>query len=577
MRTARTGFVFAALASVLAGGLAYPRLVAQAPEKPAPGSGPFVAHEGVSVTNLDVVVTDSKGNRVTGLKREDFIVIEDGIEQPVTNFSPIEQGRIVLPPEEAPAPAPAPAPGTAAAPAPTPPPAPRTKIVIFIDNLHITPFDRNRVLRNVEAFVRDNVKGDVEAMVVTFNRSLKVRRKFTNDGREISDVLKQVEEESALGAQLDSERRDVIKAIDEATSADQSTYRVRSYAQSIENDLKFTFDAMKTTINQLSGVEGRKILVHVSGGLPQSPGLELWSYIQARFPNSGTYSLNQFEFDKTANYLGIVQAANSAGVSMYTIDAAGLTVDSNVTAEQRTTSQRIDTFVEKNNLQSMLSLMAEETGGRAIINRNDVTLALKEMEKDYTSYYSLGYTSVRSGADRPHRVDVKLKNKKGMSVLARRSYVEKSFDTKVREAVTSALFFPRDDNPLGAALAVGDPVPAERGNFIVPIALRIPFSRLAMLPEGTKVRGRVVFYFIVVDSEGKQSELTTQPVPVEVDAKAFDAIGSRRDFIYDVKLVMIPGGQKLSLAIRDDVTNKVSYLQKAIFVSAFAGEKPARP
>ncbi len=147
----------------------------------------------------------------------------------------------------------------------------------------------------------------------------------------------------------------------------------------------------------------------------------------------------------------------------------------------------------------------------------------------------------------------------------------------MREAVTSALFFPRDDNPLGAALAVGDPVPAERGNFIVPIALRVPFSRLAMLPEGKKVRGRLVFYFIVVDSEGKQSELTTQPVPVEIDAKAFDAVASRRDFIYDVKLVMIPGGQKLSLAIRDDVTNKVSYLQKSIFVSAFAGERPARP
>ena len=574
MRTDRSAPFLAALAAVLAGGLAVPRLVAQAPEKPAPGSGPFIAHEGVSVTNLDVVVTDSKGNRVTGLKKDDFIVIEDGIEQPLTNFSPIEQGRIILPPEETPA-APAP-PEAAAAPAPTPPPAPKTRIVFFIDNLHITPFDRNRVLRNVETFVRDNIKADVEGMVVTFNRTLKVRRKFTNDGRDLSDVLKQIEEESALGTQLDSERRDVVKAIDDATSADQATGRVRSYAQSIENDLSFTFDAMKTTINQLSGVEGRKILVHVSGGLPQSPALELWSYIQARFPNSSSYSLGQFEFDKTASYLSIVQAANAAGVSMYTIDAAGLTVDSNVTAEQRTTSQRIDTFIERNNLQSMLSLMAEETGGRAIINKNDVGLALKEMEKDYTSYYSLGYSSVRSGLDRPHKVDVKLKNRKGLTVLARRSYIEKSFDTKVREAVTSALFFSRDDNPLGAALAVGDPVPAERGNFIVPIALRVPFSRLAMLPDGKKVRGRLVFYFIVVDSEGKQSELTTQPVPVELDAKAFDAVGSRRDFIYDVKLVMIPGGQKLSLAIRDDITNKVSYIQKSIFVSAFAGEPPAR-
>lgn len=570
MRTAPPASALAVLAAVLAGWAAAPRLAAQ--EKPGAGSAPFIAREGVSVTNLDVVVTDGKGNRITGLKKEDFIVVEDGVELPVSNFTAIEQGRFLLPPEE---PAALAAPEAAPTPVAAPLPAPKTRIVIFIDNVHITPFDRNRVLRNVETFVRDAIKGDVEGMIVTFNRTLKVRRKFTNDGRDLSDILKQIEEESALGSQTDSERRDIIKAIDDSTTADQAVGRVRQYVQSLENDLKFTFDAMKTTINQLSGVEGRKILVHVSGGLPQSPGLELWSYVQARYPNSTSYSMGQFEFDKTTSYLGIIQAANSAGVSMYAIDAAGLSVDSNVTAENRTTSQRIDTFIEKNNLQNMLLLMAEETGGRAIINRNDVLIALKDMEKDYTSYYSLGYRSVRSGLDRPHKVDVKLKAKKGLTILARRSYVEKGFDTKVREAVTSALFFSRDDNPLGAALTVGDPVP-DRGNFIVPILIKVPFSRIAMLPEGAKARGRLVFYFVVVDSEGKQSELTSQPVMVELDAKTL-AAQSKRDFLYDVKLVMIPGGQKLSLAIRDDITNTTSYLQKAIFVSAFAGERPAKP
>jgi len=38
---------------------------------------------------------------------------------------------------------------------------------------------------------------------------------------------------------------------------------------------------------------------------------------------------------------------------------------------------------------------------------------------------------------------------------------------------------------------------------------------------------------------------------------------------------MIPGGQKLSIAVRDDITNSTSYLQRSVFVSAFAGEEPA--
>ena len=544
--------------------------VSQAPAgKPETPAGGFVARESISVTNLDVVVTDGKGNRVTGLKKEDFIVVEDKLEQVVTNFSPVEQGRFVLPVEETP---PAPAPATPPAAAPAPEKTPRTRIIVFVDNLHLSPFNRNRVLRVVETFVRENVKDNVEGMIVAFNRSLKIRRKFTNDGRDLSDVLKQIEDESAMGQQDISDRRDVIKAIDDSTTPDEAAGRVRSYCQSLDNDLTFTIDAMNTTINQLAGVEGRKIFIHVSDGLPQSPGAELWKYISDKYPNSAGL-MSTFEFDRTTKYLSVVQAANSSGVSIYAIDAAGLTVDSNISAENRTTSQRIDNFIERNNLQSMLSLMAEETGGEAILNKNDVLGALKNIEKDYTSYYSIGYRSLRSGLDRPHKVEVKLK-KKGLTVRARRSYLEKGIETKVREAVTSALFFARDDNPLAVGLEVGKPAPADRENFAVPVIIRIPYSRLAMLPEGSRVRGRVVFYFVVVDSDGKQSELTTQSVPIDIDAKRFDGL-ARKDFIYDVKLIMIPGGQKLSIAVRDDITNSTSFLQRSIFVSAFAGEEGA--
>ena len=554
------------LVATLVGSSAASQAPAGKPETPAGG---FVAREGITVTNLDVVVTDGKGNRVTGLKKEDLIVVEDNLEQVVTNFSPVEQGRFVLPVEETPA---APAPAPAPAPAAAPEKAPRTRIIIFGDNLHLSPFSRNRVLRSVEAFVRENVKDNVEGMIVAWNRSLKIRRKFTNDGRDLSDVLKQLEDESALGQQIISDRRDVIQAIDDSTTADQAAGRVRSYCQALDNDLNFTIDAMKTTINQLAGVEGRKILIHVSDGLPQSPGAELWKYISDKYPNS-VGLMSTFEFDRTTKYLSVVQAANSSGVSIYTIDASGLSVDSNVSAENRTQSQRLDTFLEQNNLQAMLSLMAEETGGEAILNKNDVLGALKNIEKDYTSYYSIGYRSLRSGLDRPHKVEVKLK-KKGLTVRARRSYLEKGVETKVREAVTSALFFARDDNPLAVGLEVGKPVPADRENFAVPVIIRIPYLRLAMLPEGSKVRGRVVFYFVVIDSAGKQSDLTTQPVPIDIDAKRFDAL-ARKDFIYDVKLIMIPGGQKLSIAVRDDITNQTSYLQKSVFISAFAGEEAA--
>src|SRR5664279_4569004 len=130
-----------------------------------------------------------------------------------------------------------------------------------------------------------------------------------------------------MGQQDISDRRDVIKAIDDSTTADQAAGRVRSYCLSLDNDLSFTIDAMNTTINQLAGVEGRKILIHVSDGLPQSPGAELWRYVSDKFHDS-TSQMSTFEFDRTTKYLSVVQAANASGVSIYTIDASGLSVDS---------------------------------------------------------------------------------------------------------------------------------------------------------------------------------------------------------------------------------------------------------
>lgn len=544
-------------------------------EKPTGVVGPVVKNVDVSITNLDVVVTDSKGNRITGLRKEDFEVIEDGLQQILTNFYAVEAGMLKVAVD---LPVAAPAQGaTAAAPAKieagnaevAPLPVLKTRIVIFVDNLHIAPFNRNRVLRNIETFVRANVKDNVEAMVVTWERSLKVLRKFTNDGRDVADVLKQVEEVSALGSSRLSERRDVLKEIDDSRSVDEAVARIRSYILAQKNDLDFTVEALKTAVNQLAGVEGKKIFLHVSDGLPQSPGYELWLYAQEKY-RTQSLLMNAQEFDKTAGYLGVIRNANAAGVTIYAVDAAGLSVDSSVSAENATMGSRLDTFAEKNNDQSMLTLMSEETGGAAILNKNDITPALKDLERDWTSYYSLGYRSLRSGADRPHKVDVRVK-RKGLTARARRSYLEKSPETRITEATLSALVFPRDDNPLAVGLETGTPAPADRANFLVPIRIRVPFTRITLLPDGPKLRGRLIVYFVVLDSAGKQSDLAQQTIPVEVDAKAFNAL-SKKDFIYDARLVMIPGGQRLSIAVRDDLTNAVSYVQKSIFVSVFSGE-----
>ena len=170
------------------------------PESPAelqPGETPRILETiDVRVINVDVVVTDRKGNPITGLTRDDFIVLENGRPQNVTNFYEVvtETGTG----EGEPA---APAIRTAPDEAPRQPEQPeqlRRKMIIFIDNLTLGPFTRNRVFESMKEFVSESLRPGDQAMIVTWNRSLKTRLNFTSDAVQIRQTLDAIAGESAL-------------------------------------------------------------------------------------------------------------------------------------------------------------------------------------------------------------------------------------------------------------------------------------------------------------------------------------------------------------------------------------------
>ncbi|MGB6366533.1 MAG: hypothetical protein WBG93_06860, partial [Thermoanaerobaculia bacterium] len=112
----------------------------------------------VTVVNVDVHVTDKKGNPIKGLTKEDFEVFENGRPVVISNFSVIEDGRS----QTAPAPS---KPNDRAAQGPAPPVAPQPEIftvpedqrlhlVIYVDNFNIRPFNRNRVFRRLREFLQ---------------------------------------------------------------------------------------------------------------------------------------------------------------------------------------------------------------------------------------------------------------------------------------------------------------------------------------------------------------------------------------------------------------------------------------
>lgn len=516
----------------------------------------------VSVTNVDVVVTDSKGNRVSGLTRDDFEVFQDGVPQAITNFYAVAGGKVLLEDGKT-VPLDSPAAGTEL------PRELKTRYIVYIDNQNIQPQNRNRMFKRLKEFISANVGAHAEAMVVTYNRSLKVKRRFTSEKGDVLNAIEQTEMETGGGTTLAGERRDAISRINEAQSEDQAIRIARSYSQSLRNDIEFTVDALKTSLNALAGVEGRKIFIYVSEGLPSSAGAELFDTIQRKFPG-GRGTLETLDFDMNTRYASLVQAANANGVTIWALDASGLAADELVSAENRYMESRPSSFTMRQNTQAPLLMLAEQTGGMAAINTNDWKESLDELSKDFSNFYSIGYRTTRAASDRPHAVEVKVK-RKGLRVRARKGLLEKSTETRTAEAVVASLFYPRDENPLGVSVTLGEARPYDNENFLLPVRIAVPVGKLGLVPSGDRYEGQFFVYFVVLDALGKQSDLQVQRQAVSVPAKDFTN-AQRKDFYYDVQLLVVPGGQKLSVALRDGISNLTSYLQKNVFVSVLPKE-----
>jgi hypothetical protein len=332
----------------------------------------------------------------------------------------------------------------------------------------------------------------------------------------------------------------------------------------MRNDLEFAVDGMRNTINSLAGVAGRKIFLYVSEGLPSTVGLELFDAVQQKFREQAS-TLEAFEFDMNSKYASIVQAANAQGVTVWALDASGLAMDDTITAENRSfQSIHSNDFQRRQNLQAPLQMMAEQTGGMAAVNTNDWKRSLDELSKDFSNFYSIGYRTTRSAVDRPHSIEVLVK-RKGLRVRTRKGFLEKTPETRTSEAVLASLFYPRDDNPLGIHVSLGQQKPYQE-NFIMPVRVAVPLGKLGLVPVGDHYEGAFLVYVVARDSEEKQSDLAIQRQVVTVPAKDFTT-AQGKDFYYDFSMTIGSGAQRIAIAVRDTNTNQTSYFQKNLFIS----------
>ncbi|HEX3131191.1 MAG TPA: VWA domain-containing protein [Thermoanaerobaculia bacterium] len=510
----------------------------------------------VSLVNLEVIVADKSGKPIPDLRKEDFEVLEDGKPVEVTNFY-AENG------QPAGSPADSPASNTAARPIDQ-----RLNLVVFVDDYNMEPQNRSAILDGVRDFLGKSLSPGDRVMVVRYGRSLEVRKPFTTSVPEVLSELDVVGKLAGNLASRESSRDHQIQVVADALEIGgwgaTAEARIREYAEVETSYVAASLNALETVVGWLAGIPGRKAILYASDGLPSVPGEDLfiWAEAYSGFRSGQRISgMNAAAYDASELFRRVTSKASRNRVAIYPIEVMG----ARWVRGTRLQEARIQ------NRQNGLRFLAEETGGRAMFNVSQPAEALHLMASDISTYYSIGYRPQRVADDRDHKVEVRVK-RKGAQVRYRQWYQDKPVSEAVADRTAATMAFGGEDNPLEAALEIGQQTPAgpEKTSFVVPVRIKVPIGKLYLEPKGDKREGRLRL-FVVASGEGKVTPVReTKVVKVTVPEADFVA-GKAKEYTYEVRITLESGSYTVGVGVRDEIATTTSYLQ-----GKFEAGAPAR-
>lgn len=571
MRPTSLPLIYLLLAPLPAGGQ-------QAEPTDEPPAGSFFAAIEVNVVNVDVYVTDKQGNPLTGLEPEDFELYEDGRRMEITNFLEVTDGKVQessLPPsetltqeEQTSSRPPEPSPEVSSIRPSEPEPL---YLAIYVDNFNTSPANRRWALSAVERFLVTKVSPEDRVMLVTYDRGVNIRQTFTDDPMQVLDALRESLRLVANRSSRDSERREILEEIFSASSSSSAEYAARRHADYVHHEMGFALSALRDLVTSLAGIDGRKALLHISDGVPEIVGEELFMAVEQQFLNAGA-RVATLNYDLRNRYEQLANLANSSGVTLYTLDAKGMRADASISAEysgdlQHTINANLNLLdtVRTQNLAAPLYSLAAETGGQAFVQTNALDDALGAMAQDFRTYYSLGYRRPPSGSERSHEIEVRV-GRKGVVVRHREGYREKSPETRLREGTEATLRHGFEKNPLGVSLVFSKAKREDSELYRLPLEVRIPLRDLTLIPQGDVHRGRLQVAVAVADENGRTTPvLVRAPFDPEVPrAELPQAL--ERHLTYELELQVRGGRQQIAVAVQDLLAGRASYVREPIVI-----------
>ncbi|MEO5761825.1 MAG: VWA domain-containing protein, partial [Vicinamibacteria bacterium] len=331
------------------------------------------------VVAVDVVVTDRKGRAVTDLGQEDFELYEDNRPVQVSAFEPPSASRGAAATKGAP--------NVAMSAERDIPIAEVSTVVIYVDRWLLSPAGRKRAVDQAAELAVALLSQGAKVLVIADENGLRPLTKLTSDATEVRRALAQLQGWATQSFSV-TDTRHVLEDIHTtiqgvaasggcgATPAcvcalPQITDIIRTYATSRLFEAQTAAGRLAFVANAAGSLPGRKVLIYVSEGLEQRPAIQLFDQVQTICPealsrDASALFVPMLEFDTSQALREATARANAARVTLYPIDARGLTGFSSMDlsqADRRYIPSAGNDMVKEANLTAQYHLLAEETGG----------------------------------------------------------------------------------------------------------------------------------------------------------------------------------------------------------------------
>lgn len=550
---------------------------------------------------VDVIALDHKGVPITDLKADDFTLQEENNPQKIRVFN-FQQGPQGQPAEMAPA----------ALPVNRITNMPRFKTnsalnVLLLDGINVTNANQKYAREQMLKFLEKLPAGQPLA-VYGMGTRLRMLQDFTVDPALLKDAIKKARNNALAIRSESSNALDLPPATLDAMPL-AMLQQVLRFGQDqainqMDERVRLTVEQLGALARNLSGYPGRKNLIWMSEAFP--------AYLFPQNPDpTGRNSSTASELPLVKSYQGEINHVSdllaNAQVAVYPIDAGAVgnrdvysslsNTDSNGnylgnsargavrngiggSAQASEISNASETAI---NSHSTMNSVAEQTGGKAFYNTNDLNRAIRDSMEDGSTYYTLGYYPENKEWDgrfrrifiKVNRPGVKLHYRQGFYAVEPKEYAKQ--DPKILAIdMGSALDI---SNPISTALpfqAIVLPPSAQNGNKIqINFGVDAHAVAFELKPDGLQhaaVDCGVRAYSKSGESLKLQGNTFNAALTSEQYQKVMKAI-----FPCNQTLELPPGEYFLRLAVRDTNNGLIGTANGSATVPAAGANSQASP